>query len=65
MNSPLNNLLKDTGLSKYAFAKAVGISPQALHYQLKMKNNLAKAFYYAKILKVNKIYGDNISIEIR
>ncbi len=64
--TPLENLLKDSGLSKYAFAKSVGITPQRLHYQLGMKSNISQAYKYAKILGISKIHGvvDNIIVEL-
>lgn len=66
--TPLENLLKDSGLSKYAFAKAVGITPQRLHYQLGMKSNLFQAYKYAEILGISKIHGivynQSVDIEV-
>jgi hypothetical protein len=53
----LENLIKDTSVTPNAFAKMVGISPQALRVQLKSENHLQFAFKHAVKLGVTKLYG--------
>lgn len=62
----LENLIKDTSTSPNAFAKMVGISPQALRVQLKSKNHLQFAFKHSAKLGVTKLYGyeNNCYVEI-
>lgn len=61
----LENLIKDTAKSKYAFAKLVGITPQRLQTQIKSKTVLFFAFEYAKKLGVKQISGhDNNNVKI-
>ena len=62
----LQNLIKDTSTTPNAFAKMVGLSPQALRVQLQSKNHLQFAYKHAVKLGLSKIYGieNNCYVEV-
>lgn len=64
MKNTLENLIIDSGLSEYAFAKKVGISPQSLGKQKKSKKTFNLSVKYAKILGIQRIHGIEEKMEI-
>lgn len=57
MKNTLENLIIDSGLSEYAFAKKVGISPQSLGKQKESNKTTNLAIKYAQIVGIKRIHG--------
>lgn len=64
LNNTLENLIIDSGLSEYAFAKRVGVSAQALGKQKKSKKTFNLSVKYANILGIKRIYGIEEGMDI-